>query len=267
MSSFCYGGIMPLKVDEAKYSPCDYEECGMLGYPFREPKVFLDGCGESYFPQYCFDWADDSVVLVRGKHMIEYTYSNFQELLARDGGGNIIWVDGRTAPFSGCWDGEYLDDIRDTYEYTITEYNMETFEKRKYKMTLDSMSKIGARDLNRVAEFMDEAKTVSHFEIDDGVLNCYIGNEKEVVIPNDGSIKKISANAFQACADFQSIVIPDLVTEIEAGAFRNCFYLEKIRMPNTLADRAEDIFGKKFAREGDVWRRVKEEYNSGGFCF
>jgi hypothetical protein len=199
--------------------------------------------------------------------MVEYTLSNFQELLAEDEEGNIVWMNGRSAPYSGCWGGAYLGDIRSAQEYTITEYNMDTLEKRQYKVTLDNISKLGARDLNRVASFMDEAKSVSHFEIDNGVLICYIGNEKELVIPNDGSIKKISASAFQECADFQSIIIPDSVIEIEQDAFRNCFYLEEVSMPSAFADKVEDIFGKKFAREGNVWKRVKEECNFGGFSF
>lgn len=267
MSSFCYSGIMPLKVDESKYSSCEHGARGMYEYPFREPKVFLDGCGESYSPQYCFDWLDDSVVFIRGERMIEYTLSHFQELLAKDGAGNIIWVDGRTAPYSGCWDGEYLDDIRGAHEYTITEYNMDTLEKQKYKVTLDSVSKLGARDLHKMAYFMEEAKAVSHFEVDDGVLKCYVGNEKELVIPNDASIKKISANAFQDCAEFHSIVIPNSVIDIEQGAFRNCLYLETVTMPDAFADRVVDLFGKKFVREGDIWKCVKEECNFGGFCF
>lgn len=266
MASCCYGGVLPLKVDETNVNHNE-EAMGMDGYPFRVPKVYLDGCCENYFPQYCFDWADDSVVLVRGKHMIEYTCSNFQELLAKDETGNIIWVDGRRAPYSDCWDGEYLDDIRATYEYTITEYNMDTLEKRKYKVVLDSVSKIGSCDLYRMANFMDEAKSVVHFEIDDGVLTGYVGNEKNLVIPSDGSVNKISMNAFRDCSEFHSIVIPESVKEIEPGAFLGCYYLEEIRMPDSLSDRAEDIFGKKYVKEGDVWKRVKEECNFGGFCF
>jgi hypothetical protein len=38
-------------------------------------------------------------------------------------------------------------------------------------------------------------------------------------------------------------------------------------MPSAFADKVEDIFGKKFAREGNVWKRVKEECNFGGFSF
>lgn len=265
MASCCYGGVLPLEVDKTNVN-CNEDAMGMGEYPFRVPKVYLEGCGESYFPQYCFDWADDSVVLVRGKHMVEYTLSNFQELLAEDEVGDIVWMDGRSAPYSGCWGGEYLGEIRSAQEYTITEYNMDTLEKRQYKVTLDNISKIGTRDLNRVASFMDEAKSVSHFEIDDGVLNCYIGNEKELVIPNDGSIRKISANAFQDCADFHSIVIPDAVIEIEQDAFRNCFYLEEVSMPNALADRAEDIFNRKMVKEGDIWKVARAE-SFNGFCF
>ena len=36
-------------------------------------------------------------------------------------------MDGRTAPYSGCWKGEYLDDTRQADEYSITEYDLETF--------------------------------------------------------------------------------------------------------------------------------------------
>lgn len=266
MASYCYGGVLPLKVDETNVNHNE-DALGMDEYPFRIPKVYLDGCCERYFPQYCFDWEDDSVVLVREGRMIEYSRLNFQELLAKDESGNIIWVDGRNTPYSGCWGGEYLDDIRDAQEYAITEYNMDTLEKRKYKVTLDNVSKIGSYDLHKVGNFMEEVKSVSHFEIEDGVLTCYIGNKKDLVIPNDGSIKKVSVNAFHDCADFHSIVIPDSVTEIEPGAFRDCWYLETVTVPEAFADRMEDIFGKKFVREGDVWKRVKLECNFGGFCF
>ena len=264
MSSFIYGGILPLEVNEANVNYND-DMMGAGEYPFHVPKVFLDGCGENYFPQYCFDWTDDSVVLVRGKHMVEYTHSNFQELLAENEAGDIIWMDGRCAPYSGCWNGEYLGDIRSAHEYTITEYNMDTLEKRQYKVILDNISKIGTRDLHRVANFMDEAKSISHFEIDDRVLTGYIGNEKKLVIPNDGSVKKISANAFQECADFHSIVIPDSVTEIERGAFRNCFYLEEVSMPDIFADSAKDIFGREVVKEEDKWKFASRNFS--GFSF
>ena len=36
-------------------------------------------------------------------------------------------MDGRTAPYRGCWKGEYLDDTRQADEYSITEYDLETF--------------------------------------------------------------------------------------------------------------------------------------------
>ena len=75
-----------------------------------------------FFPQYCFDWDDDSVVLVRDKHVLKYTRSSFVELLAKNEEGEIVWMDGRRAPYSNCWDGEYLNEERGACEYTIEEY-------------------------------------------------------------------------------------------------------------------------------------------------
>ena len=55
------------------------------------------------------------------------------ELLAKDEKGEIVWVDCRSAPYSECWDGEYLNEDRVAQEYTVEEYDFEKFEKRKYK--------------------------------------------------------------------------------------------------------------------------------------
>lgn len=88
-----------------------------------------------------------------------------------------------------------------------------------------------------------------------------------VSIPNDGSIKKIGRYAFQGCGRLGSTVIPDSVTEIESGAFKDCYWLEELSMPETFDDRVEDIFGETFVKEGEIWKRVKERWNVGGFCF
>jgi hypothetical protein len=74
-----------------------------------------------------------------------------------------------------------------------------------------------------------------------------------VTIPEDGSVKKIGCYAFRDCGRLTSIVIPNWVTEIEDGAFSGCFWLEEVSMPDRFADRMEDIFGKKFVKEGDKW--------------
>ena len=115
MSSVCYGGYIRMnpEVEEETRDPM-FDG----GYPYSIPKVYLDGVGESYFPQWCFNWDNDSVVVVRDKHVVKYTKSVYLELLAKNEAGEIVWMDGRTAPYSGCWDGEYLNEDRGAQEYT-----------------------------------------------------------------------------------------------------------------------------------------------------
>ena len=139
MSSCCYGGKVLMKpdVEERNENLIDGEDYIEDAYPFSMPKVYLEGHGERYYPQTLFDWDDDSVVIVRDKMVIRYTSSSFFELLAKDENGNIIWVDGRNAPYEGCWKGEYLKEVRPVTEYTINEYNMETGEEKRYKMVLE----------------------------------------------------------------------------------------------------------------------------------
>jgi hypothetical protein len=152
--------------------------------------------------------------------MIEYSRSNFQELLAKDGSGNIIWVDGRTAPYSGCWDGEYLDDIRGTHEYTITEYDLDTMEKRKYKVILDATTKLDSNDLHRMTQFVDTEDITSHFTITDGVLYHYIGLDKDLVIPD--TVTEIAEGAFENQQYFNSITIPKSLINISTDVFKHC---------------------------------------------
>ena len=160
MSSIFYGGTLPMKVDESRLI-CNDAMMGTSEYPFYVPDVYLEGYGESYHLQYRFDRTDDSVILVREKSMTEYTRSDFLELLAKDKEGNLIWMDKRKAPYPSCWDGEYLDDMRDAKEYSITEYNLETLEKKKYKVILDETTKLDAHDYDHLKKYMD-AETLDH---------------------------------------------------------------------------------------------------------
>ena len=109
MSSVYYGGSLRMNPEPEML---DRDPMFEEGYPHKVPKVYLEGHGEAYFPQYCFDWDDDSVVLVRDKHVLKYTRSSFVELLAKNEEGKIVWMDGRRAPYSNCWDGEYLNEYR-----------------------------------------------------------------------------------------------------------------------------------------------------------
>lgn len=153
MASVCYGGTIRMQsigTDENKSN--DF----MGEYPYKIPLIYLEGVGESYFPQYCFDWSDDKTIMVRDNLVVEYVRSNYLELLAEDEKGNVVWLDGRTAPYSNCWGGKYLGGDRAAYDYRIVEYDLETLEKKTYKMVLERTTKFDQWDVKRITELYGE---------------------------------------------------------------------------------------------------------------
>ena len=72
--------------------------------------------------------------------------------------------------------------------------------------------------------------------------NCLIETETKIlilgcrnsVIPSDGSVEVICADAFEGCSLLTSIAIPESVTEIGYGAFRGCSSLVSIIIPNSV---------------------------------
>lgn len=209
MSSVFYGGSIRMnpEVEEETSDPM-FEG----GYPYSIPKVYLDGAGESYFPQWCFNWDNDSVVVVRENNVVKYTKSAYLELLAKNEEGKIVWMDGRSAPYSTCWDGEYLGEEREAYEYTITEYDLNELKKRKYKVVLAEEDLFDNRDLGSISEFLDEEMRVEHFHVEEGILIRYIGPSENITIPN--GVREIGNNAFKGCFRFESINIPKTVEKI-----------------------------------------------------
>ena len=56
---------------------------------------------------------------------------------------------------------------------------------------------------------------MSDFQIENGVLVKYSGNDKNVTIPD--SVTSIGERAFSHCSRLTRIVIPDSVSSIEIG--------------------------------------------------
>ncbi|MDE6672167.1 MAG: leucine-rich repeat domain-containing protein [Ruminococcus sp.] len=102
------------------------------------------------------------------------------------------------------------------------------------------------------------------FEIKDGVLVKYTGNEPDVIIPSDvtaigeeafednrniksviitGNVTSIGNCAFYGCQNLEEIVIPEGVTTIGDLAFCDCYNLEKIVIPESVTE----IGGSAFA--------------------
>ena len=70
------------------------------------------------------------------------------------------------------------------------------------------------------------------FDIDNGVLKQYKGNDSHVEIPNGVII--IDYKAFYHCESLQSVVIPDSVSMIGGDAFRDCNNLREVVLSNNL---------------------------------
>lgn len=227
MSSVCYGGSTRMfpEIEKEDFDPM-FDE----GYPYKVPKVYLEGWGEVYNRQHCFNWDDDSVVVVRDKHVIKYTHSTFLELLAKNEAGEVVWMDGRNAPFSDCWDGEYLDEVRGACEYTIEEYNLETFKKRKYKVVPDGETELDIQDYRSLSNFVDADKLGCHFKIEDGVLLQYVGHDVELIIP-DG-VTELGWNIFGEKREFESLAIPSTLIKIPYTMFEFC----KVKKINVAED-------------------------------
>ena len=66
------------------------------------------------------------------------------------------------------------------------------------------------------------------FEIEDGVLIDYTGNETKVIIPD--RVTEIEDCAFSDCSSLKEITIPDSVTFIGENAFMGCLSLEEIKV-------------------------------------
>ena len=71
------------------------------------------------------------------------------------------------------------------------------------------------------------------FEIENGVLKRYRGNENRVIIPGD--VKTISSWAFRKCIHIIDVTIPDSVTEICDGAFQESPRLESVTISGSVS--------------------------------
>ena len=80
------------------------------------------------------------------------------------------------------------------------------------------------------------------FEVQDGVLMRYTGEDANVEIPGDLGITAIGTGAFQDNANLRSVVIPYGVVEIGRSAFQNCALLDSVDLPETLASIGETAF-------------------------
>lgn len=102
-------------------------------YPLSIPEIYLDGITEMYSHEKDSSWSSDSIVLVRKDKVIVYTQSESGE-----------------KPMN-----EHFCDCVDDIEYTVTEYDLKTAKKKKYKMILEGTAKFELVDYFRLHHFVE----------------------------------------------------------------------------------------------------------------
>lgn len=86
----------------------------------------------------------------------------------------------------------------------------------------------------------DKNGFVTYEGLQDIWLVNYVGNDSEIVIPNN--ITKIRICAFYDCTTLTNVVIPNSVTSIESCAFEDCRSLTSITIPNSVIEIGKYAF-------------------------
>ena len=81
---------------------------------------------------------------------------------------------------------------------------------------------------------------IKDFVIKDGVLKKYVGDEVNVIVPDE--VKEIGTSAFKECKKIETIVLPDGLETIGGRAFLKCFNLKTINLPQSLQKVGIEVF-------------------------
>ena len=81
---------------------------------------------------------------------------------------------------------------------------------------------------------------IKDFVIRNGVLKKYVGDEVNVIVPDE--VKEIGTSAFKECKKIETIVLPDGLETIGGRAFLKCFNLKAINLPQSLQKVGMEVF-------------------------
>ena len=165
MSSYCYGGKVLMKPAEEENKNEIHDE----GYPFSYPKVYLEGFYEDS-TDFLMSFDAESITLVRGKRVVQYTEFSSQEALGKDENGHEAWLDGYE--YSRTKEEAYPE-TRVVHEYRINEYDIDKMETKRYKVVLEEVLPIDVYTSAMLEELVGEKvpyREIEPKESDDGPI-------------------------------------------------------------------------------------------------
>lgn len=99
---------------------------------------------------------------------------------------------------------------------------------------IDGAREVYAREWKRYEKLIVE----NGFTVVDGVLVCYKGIAKDVIVPE--GVTELGKYVFQGCAYMETLTLPEGLIKLGDGAINSCNSLRSIRFPDSLSDIGTD---------------------------
>lgn len=99
---------------------------------------------------------------------------------------------------------------------------------------IDGAREVYAREWKRYEKFIVE----NGFTVVDGVLVCYKGIAKDVIVPE--GVTELGKYVFQGCAYMETLTLPEGLIKLGDGAINSCNSLRSIKFPDSLSDIGTD---------------------------
>ena len=99
---------------------------------------------------------------------------------------------------------------------------------------IDGAREVYAREWKRYEKLIVE----NGFTVVDGVLVCYKGIAKDVIVPE--GVTELGKYVFQGCAYMETLTLPEGLIKLGDGAINSCNSLRSIKIPDSLSDIGTD---------------------------
>ena len=99
---------------------------------------------------------------------------------------------------------------------------------------IDGAREVYAREWKRYEKLIVE----NGFTVVDGVLVCYKGIAKDVIVPK--GVTELGKYVFQGCAYMETLTLPEGLIKLGDGAINSCNSLRSIKFPDSLSDIGTD---------------------------